>query len=156
MATTNLILPSHTAPSNLQLRDTVRTRFVDGDLFDIAKRLRELSDQLYIVEMSEQDDCAYAVMEHCADGVERLVFKVRELDARVIDRVREIMHVPFEHRFAAAEAAEEAHNAARKDAELEELYDRVGRPMLTQLEHDGFIQRSTSYSKRGVVAPGLR
>lgn len=152
----SLILPSRTAPTNLHLRDSVQTRYVDGDLYDIAKRLAELSKDLFIVEMSEHDAHAYAIMEHCADGVERLVFKVKELDARVLDRVREIMHVPFEHRFAAAAADVDRHEAAQKENELDELYERVGRPMLTQLEHDGFIQRGTSYAKRGVAAPGRR
>lgn len=151
---TSLSLPSHTAPSNLHLRPSVQTRFVDSDMFDIAKRLDELSKALYIVEMTEYDDHAYAIMEHCVDGIDRLVFKVDALDARVIDRVREIMGVPFEHRFAVAEAAEDKHNAERKDNELEELYENLGRPMLTQLEHDGFIQRSVSYAKRGVASHG--
>ena len=147
---TPLVLPDRVAPSNLHLREGVRARFVESDLFDIADRLRELSDRLFLVELTEQDDCSFVVMEMCEDGTERVVFRVKELDARVIARVREIMFVPFEHRFAAAEAAEEKHNAERADLELEQLYETVGRPMLTQLEHDGFIQRTTSYGKRGL------
>jgi hypothetical protein len=64
--------------------------------------------------------------------------------------MQRIMHVPFEKRLEAAERDEDEHNRKRKEDELDTLYERMGRPMWTQLEHDGFIQRGRSYAKGGV------
>lgn len=149
-----LILPSESAPSNLRLRKTVKTRFVDGDLYDIARRVQEMHPSVYVVEMAEGGQAAWAVMEDCHDGVQRLMFKTDVLDGRVLDKLARIIHVPFEHRLAEAEKIEEESKAKAHETELEELYERVGRPMWTQLEHDGFIQRNRSYAKAGVSRRG--
>jgi hypothetical protein len=146
-----LILPAGTLPSNIRLRNTIRTTLVESDLYDIGRRLQELHPSLYAVQLDEGgDDHAWAIMEDCEDGVQRLVFKTKALDQRVIEKMQRIINVPFEQRFKAAEEDEAKHNAQQKENELEMLYERMGRPMWTQLEHDGFIQRNTSYAKRGM------
>src|SRR5437868_5076558 len=99
----SLVLPNRIAPSNLHLRDSVTTTFVDGDLYHIADRIKELSEDLYIVQLEEGGQYGYAIMEHCRDGVDRLVFRTPALDGRVVDKLKYLMSVPLKERFAIAE-----------------------------------------------------
>jgi hypothetical protein len=149
---TDLLLPDGFAPSNLHLRPSVKTRYVDGDMFNICERLAEISPRLFIVEMAEGDDCSYAIMEHADHGVESLVCKVKELDARVLDRVQRMLHIPFEHRLAEIEKENAKYEADHHEDILEGMYERMGHQFRYQLEHDGFItHRGISYPKRGVA-----
>lgn len=145
-----LLLPSGTLPTTIRLRNNIRTSVVESDLYDIGRRIQEMHPSVYVLQMDDQDTAAWAVMENCDDGFQRLVFKTQELDQRVLEKLAWIMHVPFEKRLEAAEREEQEHEASRRETELEELYERVGRPMLSQLHHDGFAQRSTSYAKGGL------
>lgn len=147
-----LLLPDRMAPSNLHLRDSVRTRFVTSDQFDIANRLKALSPNLYVLELSEGDKYAYNIMETAKDGTEMLVLQVKELDGRVLDRLRYLMAVPLQQRLAILDAEGRKYEADAKEAELEELYETLGGPMAAQLYHDGFTTtRPTSYAKSGVT-----
>lgn len=147
----SLILPTGAAPTNLRLRSSVTTTFVENDVYDICKRMREVSDRLYAVQLEEGGRHAFAIMEHCDDGVERLVFKTKELDARVIEKLQRLMSMPFDVRVRECEKAEYEADALRKENELEDLYERVGRPMWTELERCNFITRPVSYPKTGVT-----
>lgn len=145
---TNLMLPDGMAPANLHLRASTKTRYVDGDMFDICGRLAEISPRLYIVELTEGDNAAYVIMESCDDQVQRQVMKVAELDARVLEQVRYLLHVPFEHRYAAIEAENAKFEADHHENILEEQYEKMGGQFRKQLEHDGFItHRGVSYPK---------
>lgn len=147
-----LILPDRMAPSNLHLRPTVKTRFVENDVFDICNRIKAIDPNLYVIELIEGDKAKFAIMERCADGVERLIYRVDELDGRVVERLRYLAAVPLQERLAALEKDEHEFEAERKDNELEELYENLGRDMWQQLEHDGFSgPRGVSYAKRGVT-----
>ncbi len=140
--------------------DNLRTRFgdmVEADVFHICERIRELDPNLYVyVIEGPNDSIIYTIAEMCVDGVERLVFRTKSLDARVIERLQFLLHVPFEQRFAEAERIESEREAKRKEDEHAKLYEQVGRPMWTDLERCGFMQRSVSYPKRGVTSPGRR
>lgn len=149
-----LILPDRTAPTNLRLRSTARVRYIDNDLYDIASRIKALHPSLYILEASEGDQCVWIIMESCQDGVERLVFKVEELDGRVIRRLNEIMSMDLHQRIDKLEKLAYKAEQDRQDEAFEKFYETAGRPMWTQLEHDGFIQRPVSYPKVGVAKPG--
>lgn len=149
---TNLILPSGSAPSSLRLAETSTARYVDGDLYNIGRRLQELHPSIYAVELTHADRQEWAIMENCEDGVQRLIFKSDHLDGRVIAKLGPIMNVPLEERVRVAEEVEARAKKEQEENEFERLYEELGRPMLTQLEHDGFIQRSVSYAKRGVKA----
>ena len=138
-------------PTNLVLGDTMKATYVDGDMFNICERIKEISPDLYIVLLEKDDKFAYAVMEHCVDGVERLVFKVKELDARVCDKLRYLLAMPLAERVAEIEKQEYRLEADRREQEQEELYERFGRPMWTELERTGFIRRGVSYPKRGAA-----
>lgn len=134
----DLLLPAGLAPSNLRLRASVKAMYVTHDMFDIAKQMREIDRRLYAVQLAEDDEANYAIMEHCDDGVERLVFRVDALDGRVLERLRYLMAVPLHERLAAIEAEERAFEAARREAEREDLYERVGGPMRHELARCGF------------------
>lgn len=129
----------------------MKATYVDGDMFNICERIKEISPSLSIVLLEKDNQFAYAIMEHCVDGVERLVFKVKELDNRVCEKLRRLMSMPLSERVTEIEKQEHRLEAERLDEESSELYERFGRPMWTQLEHDGFIQRGVSYPKRGVT-----
>ena len=148
---TPLLLPDGMAPSNLHLRPSTKVRYVDGDMFGICEQLAEISPRLYIVELTEADKGCYSIMESCDDGVQRQVIKVQALDGRVLEQVRYLLHVPFEHRLAAIDAENAKHEADHHQAILDETYEKMGGQFRRQLEHDGFItHRGISYPKRGV------
>lgn len=137
---TDLLLPSGLAPTNLHLRPSVKAAYVTHDLYDIAKQMREIDPNLYAVQLEEFDDCAYAIMEHCDDGLERLVFRVPALDGRVIAKLRHLMAVPLHERMALVEAEERRSERENKANELDELYERFGGQMRHDLARCGFTE----------------
>jgi len=60
---------------------------VQDDVLGIVHQIREIDPRIHVFynEQSSQFD----LVEHCLDGVQRLIFSVPELDARVISRLRE-------------------------------------------------------------------
>jgi hypothetical protein len=149
-----LILPHRIAPSNLNLRPSVKVRYIEHDLYDICRRIQELSPNLFVIELEEGDTAAFAIMEHCRDGVERLVYKVAELDGRVVERLRYLMNVTLLERMEIAAREEHQFEEDRKEEELERLYETLGGPMHTQMVHDGFSLGNKSYPKAGVSTNG--
>lgn len=129
---------------------------VEGDVYDICERLKELDPRLHIILIEDGEQHAYVIMEHCDDGVERMVFKTKELDPRILDKARELLYVPFEDRLKKIDRENEAYEQAFKEEELDRLYEDFGGPMYNQLEHDGFITRSKSYPKLGIASGGQR
>src|SRR6266496_5894643 len=102
MAST-LILPEGTRPTNLHLNsETDKVRHVTSDMFNIANRIGEISPRLYILEVErntkESQSWGFMIMEHCEDGVDRLVFGATKngmeakdgggLDGRILERLR--------------------------------------------------------------------
>lgn len=150
----SLIIPEGARPHNLHFGDDVQVRVVDSDMYNICDRLREIHPDMYIVAATRDGEIIFNIMDAAPDGSVQRIFRCKELDARVLEKVRYIMSVPFEERYALACREIDEHDAAQKEEQLEDLYERLGRPMWTQLEHDGFIDgRNKSYSKRGVMGP---
>ena len=148
----NLMLPDGMAPSNLHLRSSTKTRYVDSDMFDICHRLAAISPRLYIFELTEKDDSAYVIMESCDDLVQRTVLKLpknQALDARVLERVQYMLNVPFDKRYAAVEKENAKYEADHHDNLMENMVENMAGQFRKQLEHDGFAQRNTSYPLRG-------
>lgn len=141
-------------PSNLVLPEGTAVTEVESDLYNICDRVKGISPRLSIILADSGEKYAFIVMEHCADGVERLVFKVRELDGRVVKRLEQLMAMPLAARYEELEKQAYRLEQEEHENQMEELYERLGRPMWTQLEHDGFIQRGVSYPKTGVAKPG--
>lgn len=129
---------------------------VEGDVYNICERIREIDPRLFIVQLESEDRCAYAIMEHCEDGVDRLVYKAFELDQRILAKMEYIRKVPFEQRFAAIEAEIEKEEAEQKERESEELFQKLGLPMQHQFAHDGFTDPwGASYAKRSTLSGRL-
>lgn len=150
----SLAVPSSASPPNLHLPPGSSLRLVDQDLLHIAERVAELSPRLHVWVIESGQGVEYAISEFCEDQTERLVFRgLKALDARVIERLRGLMAQTLTDRMANLEHEEWVFKEAERERELEDLYERVGRPMWSQLEHDGFTQRGISYPKRGVTAP---
>lgn len=141
-------------PTNLRLPPDAAAVPVDSDMFNICERVKEISPNLYIILVTDSTDHSFVIMEQAKDGVDYLVFRVSKLDGRVLDKLKYLMAHPLSERLMILEKEEYRLEEERKEREFEELYERVGRPMWTQLEHDGFIQRKTSYPKRGVKPSG--
>lgn len=147
-------------PTNLHLPEDAHAIPVEGDLYDICGRVAEIGNQhgadlhVNLIVDPNRDEHAFVIFERGPDGHDRKVFRVAELDQRVLTRLHRIMAVPAASRMQAIMREVEAHEAEQKEAELEDLYERMGRPMWTQLEHDGFIEtRPVSYPKAGVSGP---
>lgn len=145
------VIPGIAAPTNLLLSDDTKAVMVEKDVYDICERIKELSPNLYILQAMDNDHCAFIIMEHCKDGVDRLVIKVKELDNRVVVHLQKMLHLPLEERVRIAEKLNYRHEQEAKEEALEDLYERIGGPMRRQLWHDGFIEhRDKSYPKRGI------
>lgn len=149
----SLVIPESARPHNLHFDESVQMRVVDSDMYNICERLQEIDRGLYVVQATRNGECVYNIMDAAPDGSVQRIFKCKELDARVLERVRYIMAVPFEERYEKACREIDEYEAQQKEEDLDDLYERLGRPMWSQLEHDGFIDgRNKSYAKRGVRA----
>lgn len=151
----SLLVP---APSNLLLPMGTKSFLVEQDMFNICSRIREEIDgghRLFVVLHEEPNgNQYYTIMERQDNGVEAVAIpRVEQLDGRVLERLRYILHVPLAKRLEELERLEAIADQKRKDDELDELYERMGGPMYSQLERDGFIgPRSKSYAKRNATA----
>lgn len=56
------------------------------DVLGVLRDIKEISPRIAVFYNEQVDE--YDLVEHCSDGVDRLVFSVKELDARVPLRLR--------------------------------------------------------------------
>jgi hypothetical protein len=138
----DLHLPLH--PNNIRTGGRFQVEAVSGDMFSISERLRELNPRLFINIIEDRAPKAlrpvtYVIMEQTSRGTEEVVFKCFTLDARVIEHVRYLMSVPFEHRFAEAEKELDKYQAEEQENEMDELVEHLGLPMLRELKANGFL-----------------
>lgn len=143
-------------PSNLHLPHGATVREVDSDVHNICERIKEISPTLSIHVLEGQGKYIFAVFEDCADGVYRQVKKYTELDDRVVQDMRYFMAKPLAARAREIELAIEKEERDRDEERFERLYEEMGRPMWSELEKCGFIQRPASYPKLGVATGGKR
>ena len=151
---TERLMPDFFVPiTPTNFRDDWGRLEVTGDVYNICRRMRELSPNLRLRERRDWDDGGfrYIVSEISLDGAERWVMGLNELDGRLIERLQRMLHVPFEDRFAAAERAETKLKAQQDETKLDMLAENIGLPMLTDLERTGFVSRPRSYAKAGHV-----
>lgn len=145
-----VIIPSTSRPNNLRLAADVNVEVLDSDVYNICERLKEISRELFLVVAADDAKAAFIVMEHCADGVDRKVSQYDELDPRILDHIAKMRAIPFEKRIELLEEENRKFEEQQKEDSLDDLYERMGRPMWTQLEHDGFIEsRGVSFPKSG-------
>lgn len=157
MATT-ILLPDGMRPLNLHLAPSTKTRYVENDVFHVADRLHDISPTLHIVQVEghKGKDVQWLVTEECVDGAVRPVAYFDACDNRMVEKVLYVMSVPFSERLRLIEKENDKWEADEKERASEELYERLGRDMWSQLDHDGFIAggRGISFPKRGVSQPG--
>lgn len=136
-------------------------RWVTADMFHISQRIQEVSPSLFIQELDpptqwKDQTWNYAIVEVDEHGTDRWVYGAEALDARVIEHVEYLLHVPFSERFAEAEKLEANREADDQERQLEEALENWGWDFRKQLEHDGFINdRGKSYPKSGVRPRGF-
>jgi phenylacetate-coenzyme A ligase PaaK-like adenylate-forming protein len=145
----SLILPETSTP-NLHFPKGAKITPIDSDVYNICAQVKEISPRLHIHVAENNEKHKFVVMEHCDDGVDRWVMEADKLDARIVKKLQYLLHVPFEVRLAEAEKAEERMKAEQAAEQEEEMYETMGRPMWTELEKCGFVQRGVSYPKRGI------
>lgn len=144
-------------PTNLHLPPEAQAIPVDSDLYAMCERVREISDRLHINLILHKGDHAYVIFERCEDGHDRKVFMVKDLDARILPRLRKAMSVPLAERLEIALREQDEHKRQMHEDQLEELYERMGRLMWYRFERDGFIdQRPVSFPKAGVATRGRK
>jgi hypothetical protein len=147
MTKTSLDIPGSATPSNLRLPESAQAVIVESDMYNICNRVKDISPSLFIVLLTDNTKYAYAIMESCKDGVDRLVYKVKDLDARVLDRLAYMMKFPLNERMKQLEKDEHRMAKSLHEDSMEELYERMGEPMKWQLVKDGFASRSRFYSR---------
>lgn len=127
--------------------DNVHGRFgsyVDGDVYHIAERMRELSPHLSLQVLDPPvtgfgKTYRFAIAEYSpVSRREELVMRVETLDARVITSLERMRKIPFEHRFAEMEKLEAKWAEEENERQKDELYERMGGNMRIQLERCGF------------------
>lgn len=149
----SLLIPDSAAPSNLHVPKGTKVKVIDSDLYGICERVKEIDPNLFIILLEGDSGANFSIIEKCKDGVDRLVFRVKELDGRVIKKLQRLMGMDLMERLAELEKMEYEAEAKQKEEEFEDLYQKVGEPMRRQLWHDGFIDhRGKSYPTRGVKA----
>ncbi len=65
---------------------------IERDVYNIVEKIRNYDSNLrlkYMEGNSNYSDAPYALFELCADGIERLVFTIWELDERILTRLRQ-------------------------------------------------------------------
>lgn len=134
-----LILPY--VPANVNTGQ-IRNARITSDVYRIAERLQEI-DSPYPLAINLTQDLgkgatAYTIVE-LPPGGERVVFRCNKLDARVIEHVQYLIKVPLKDRFAEAEKIMDKWEAERREAEQDDLVERIGLPMLRDLRECGFL-----------------
>lgn len=63
--------------------------YVERDVLNIVARIQEYDSNLKVKVLAAggPGDAPYKLVELCADGIERIVFDIWELDQRVLDRI---------------------------------------------------------------------
>lgn len=132
-------------PSNLQAPSL--GTIVESDVFDICNRVKEIDPELTIVANDEGHAKRFSIQHIDKRGDAYLVMTTDHLDARILDDLQYLLHVPFEQRYAEAERREAKAEVELMEQQRERLYERLGHQFYVQLDRCGFIQRPDSYRK---------
>jgi hypothetical protein len=74
-----------------------KPKFVEGDLYDVCKRIKQIDPNLHVV-LHEGHPQPWVVMENCIDGECRMVKRYAELDQRILGDLRRMLAIPFDER----------------------------------------------------------
>lgn len=122
---------------------------VEDDVFDICKRLKEeIPDhEILVYLMPDEAYKKWSIVEVLPGHREELIYRVDELDARVIRDCQRFIKIPLRDRLAEAEKEEDKFREEQTQQMRDALYEKVGGPMWIDLERCGFIQRPVSFPK---------
>jgi hypothetical protein len=111
---------------------------LEDDVLSIVRQVREVYDRRITIELLPESREPYAFVEHCEDGVDRLIFTVEELDARALDRLlRSDSHSRgYQDVYDEAERAHDALQEA-KDEHSKELIREHGEHIAYALKREG-------------------
>lgn len=85
------------APTNIRTRKGERLLHVGSDVYNICERVKEIDTRLSII-VHEGREKPFVVIERCDDGVERMVARYAELDARILEDLRRMLAIPATER----------------------------------------------------------
>ena len=132
---------------------------VSDDVANIVRQVREMDPRIHVF-YNEQTD-GFDLVEHCLDGVQRLIFSVDKLDARILSRLREgdswlggnpAHIVPEGDDFLSKiDAKIEADDNARQEASLEKIRD-AGERLAWSLDVAGVGYRDSIRVKKDLDA----
>lgn len=123
-----------------------------GDVYMVCDRIKEKwGDRLYVVVMDDGSNYNFTVMERCIDGEDRMVKKYKELTPAILQDIDFMLRIDLKQRIRILEKENEKWEKDWAEAAAERQYEEIGRPMWTELERAGFIQRPVSYPKAGVT-----
>lgn len=133
----SLLLPN--IPANVHT-GRFKTSHVDSDVYHVAEQLKELNESLAIevTEDTATGNKAFTITEHTPRGIE-VVFRCTVLDARVVEHVRYLLHVPFQKRFAEAEKRSDQIERENEELSMNKLIEELGLPMMRELRDLGFL-----------------
>jgi hypothetical protein len=108
-----------------------RKVLIEDDVLHIAKRLQEIDRSLRL-RWNEQGE--FFVVYQVLDGSEKLVLTARELDERIVQRVRKIAHPSYDY----VAEMERMDRRAEKDADhrFHEQTGEIGERMAHALRKD--------------------
>lgn len=133
-------------PSNLHLRpDQIRWE-LDSDTVQWLEHLPgavEDGDRLFVV-IHEDHEKPFCIMEAADDGTAMLVWRTDHLGEDTYTNLRRMRHVPLHKRLDEIEKQEEKDAAAKKQDELDDLWERIGGPMYHDLHRYGFAHGAKS------------
>lgn len=116
--------------------DRTAVSIVDGDLYNIAQRIKEIDPNLMIVFHDGHPE-PFTIMENCADGVTRFVKRYAELDQRILDDLRYMLRVPFDERLKIADRQIQRANDALERPD-DDVVDWLASEMRRDLVRTGF------------------
>lgn len=91
---------------------------VESDVYNICTRIKEIDPNLSVV-LHEGHPQPWVVMERGPDGEDRFVSRYENLDARILEKLRYMLAVPFEKRLEVltreVEEANKAHGRMNEE-----------------------------------------
>ena len=113
----DLLIPG--TPDNLRLPPHLRgVKTVEGDLYNVCNRIKEIDPNLYVV-LHDGQEKPFVVMENCLDGEQRMVKRYAQLDASILEDLQRMLRIPFAKRFLEEAERVDAYNEAQENAWME-------------------------------------
>lgn len=107
---------------------------VEDDVQNIVRDIKAIDDRLKVYWNAQGQE--FDIIEHCLDGVERLVFSTKSLDQRVVHRLRGADH--WHGRTDANHVlSDEEDVVARVDAHNEQMEEELNQHLRDQVAYAG-------------------